>query len=89
MTQGAFLDVIRQAISLTLLLSAPVLGFGLLVGLAVSIFQATTQINEMTLAYIPKILAVFLALAIFGPWMLQMTLSFTSNIFIALPSLVK
>jgi flagellar biosynthetic protein FliQ len=89
MTQGAFLDVIRQAISLTLLLSAPVLGFGLLVGLAVSIFQATTQINEMTLAYIPKILAVFLALAIFGPWMLQMTLSFTSNIFISLPGLVK
>ncbi|HLG72173.1 MAG TPA: flagellar biosynthesis protein FliQ [Chloroflexota bacterium] len=89
MTQGAFLDVIRQAISLTLLLSAPVLGFGLIVGLAVSIFQATTQINEMTLAYIPKILAVFLALAIFGPWMLQMTLSFTSNIFIALPGLVK
>lgn len=89
MSQGAFLDVIRQALMLTLLLSAPVLGFGLIVGLAVSIFQATTQINEMTLAYIPKILAVFLALAIFGPWMLQMMLSFSSNIFIALPGLVK
>ena len=89
MTQGAFLDVIRHALTLTLMLSAPVLGFGLLVGLAVSIFQATTQINEMTLAYIPKILAVFLALAIFGPWMLQMMLSFASNIFIALPELVK
>jgi flagellar biosynthetic protein FliQ len=79
----------RHALSLTLLLSAPVLGFGLAVGLAVSIFQAVTQINEMTLAYIPKILAVFLALAIFGPWMLQMMLSFSSNIFIQLPSLVK
>ena len=89
MTQGGFLDVMRQAMSLTLLLSAPVLGFGLAVGLAVSIFQAVTQINEMTLAYIPKILAVFLALAIFGPWMLQMMLSFSSNIFIQLPSLVK
>jgi flagellar biosynthesis protein FliQ len=65
------------------------LAFGLVVGLIVSIFQAVTQINEMTLAYIPKILAVFVALAIFGPWMLQMTLNFTSNMFIALPSLVK
>ena len=89
MTQGSFLDVMRHALSLTLLLSAPGLGFGLAVGLAVSIFQAVTQINEMTLAYIPKILAVFLALAIFGPWMLQMMLSFSSNIFIQLPSLVK
>jgi flagellar biosynthetic protein FliQ len=89
MSQGAFLDVIRHALMLTLMLSAPVLGFGLAVGLAVSIFQAVTQINEMTLAYIPKILAVFLALAIFGPWMLQMMLAFASNIFIELPGLVK
>ena len=89
MTQGAFLDVIRQALILTLMLSAPVLGFGLAVGLIVSIFQAVTQINEMTLAYIPKILAVFLALAIFGPWMLQMMLSFSSNLFMQLGMLVK
>ncbi|HLQ32438.1 MAG TPA: flagellar biosynthesis protein FliQ [Chloroflexota bacterium] len=89
MTQNAFLDVIRHALTLTLMLSAPVLGFGLAVGLAVSIFQAVTQINEMTLAYIPKILAVFVALAIFGPWMLQMMLSFSSNIFMSLPGLVK
>ena len=89
MTQSAFLDVIRHALTLTLMLSAPVLGFGLAVGLAVSIFQAVTQINEMTLAYIPKILAVFVALAIFGPWMLQMMLSFSSNIFMSLPGLVK
>ena len=89
MTQNAFLDVMRHALTLTLLLSAPMLAFGLIVGLAVSIFQAVTQINEMTLAYIPKILAVFVALAIFGPWMLQMTLNFTSTIFMSLPSLVK
>jgi flagellar biosynthesis protein FliQ len=89
MSQNAFLDVMRNALTLTLLLSAPMLAFGPVVGLIVSIFQAVTQINEMTLAYIPKILAVFVALAIFGPWMLQMTLNFTSNMFIALPSLVK
>src|SRR5207249_2910026 len=64
-TQNAALDVLRNALTLTLVLSAPVLAFGLLVGLMVSIFQAVTQINEMTLAYIPKILAVFVALAIF------------------------
>jgi flagellar biosynthetic protein FliQ len=89
MTQNGFLDVMRQALTLTLLLSAPMLAFGLIVGLVVSIFQAVTQINEMTLAYIPKILAVFVALAIFGPWMLQMMLNFSSSIFMALPSLVK
>jgi flagellar biosynthetic protein FliQ len=89
MTQGAFFDVMRHAMTLTLMLSAPVLAFGLIVGLMVSIFQAVTQINEMTLAYIPKILAVFTALAIFGPWMLQMMLNFASNIFISLPGLVK
>jgi flagellar biosynthetic protein FliQ len=89
MSQNAFLDVMRHALTLTLLLSTPMLAFGLIVGLIVSIFQAVTQINEMTLAYIPKILAVFVALAIFGPWMLQMTLNFTSTIFMALPSLVR
>jgi len=89
MTQGAFFDVMRQAMTLTLVLSAPVLAFGLAVGLLVSIFQAVTQINEMTLAYIPKILAVFVALAFFGPWMLQMMLNFTSNMLMSLPSLVK
>ena len=89
MTQNAFLDVMRHALTLTLLLSAPMLAFGLVVGLVVSIFQAVTQINEMTLAYIPKILAVFVALAIFGPWMLQMMLNFSSTLFMGLPSLVK
>ncbi|MBV9120671.1 MAG: flagellar biosynthesis protein FliQ [Chloroflexi bacterium] len=89
MTQNIFLDGMRHALSLTLILSAPMLAFGLVVGLIVRTFQAVTQINEMTLAYIPKILAVFVALAIFGPWMLQMMLNFSSSIFIGLPSLVK
>ncbi|MGH2366505.1 MAG: flagellar biosynthesis protein FliQ [Chloroflexota bacterium] len=89
MTENAFLDVVRQTLMLTLEISTPVLAFGLVVGLVVSVFQAVTQINEMTLAYIPKILAVFVALAIFGPWMLQVMLNFTSNIFMQLPGLVK
>jgi flagellar biosynthetic protein FliQ len=56
------------------------LGLGLLVGLVVSIFQAATQIQEMTLTFIPKILAIFVALALFGPWMLQSLVSFASAV---------
>lgn len=61
-------------------LTAPVLGFGLAVGLLVSLFQATTQIQEQTLAFVPKIAAVIFALLIFGPWMLASLLDFSQNI---------
>ena len=60
----------QQALMVVLLVSAPMLGLGLLVGLCVSVFQATTSIQEQTLAFIPKIIAVFVAILIFGPWML-------------------
>lgn len=69
-----------ETIKTTLLLSAPMLGFGLITGLAVSIFQAVTSIQEMTLTFIPKILAVFFALILFFPWLLHLILSFTSNV---------
>ena len=70
----------------TLLLSAPMLGFGLIVGLLVSIFQAVTQINEMTLTFIPKILAVAAALAIFLPWIVNTLVDFTVNLLNQLPN---
>lgn len=89
MGEADVMGILMRALTLMLEMSAPMLLIAVAVGVLVSIFQAVTQINEMTLAYIPKILAVFLALAIFGPWMLQMMLSFSSNIFIQLPSLVK
>jgi len=69
-----------------LLVSAPMLGLGLTVGLAVSVFQATTSIQEQTLAFIPKIIAVFVAILIFGPWMLRIMVEFFSGIFTGLPS---
>lgn len=69
-----------QALYTVLKISAPMLGIGLIVGLLVSIFQATTQIQEQTLAFVPKIIAVFLAILIFGPWMLNVMLDFTSNV---------
>jgi flagellar biosynthesis protein FliQ len=73
---------------MTLFLAGPVLFFGLVAGLAVSVFQALTQIHEMTLTFIPKIAATVLALAIFGPWMLQKMVNYTAAVFRAVPTLV-
>jgi len=78
-----------EAMKLTLLLAGPILGFGLVTGLLVSIFQATTQINEMTLVFIPKMLAVGVAVIIFFPWMLQLIIDFTQNLFGNLPDLIR
>jgi len=74
---GFFFDAIKTAISL----AAPMLLAGLVVGLLVSIFQAATSINEMTLVFIPKILAVAVALIFFFPWMMQTMVAYTTNLF--------
>lgn len=76
----------QEALIVVLIVSAPMLGLGLAVGLAVSVFQATTSIQEQTLAFIPKIIAVFVAILIFGPWMLSIMVEFFSSIFIGMPS---
>ncbi|MFC5401950.1 MULTISPECIES: flagellar biosynthesis protein FliQ [Cohnella] len=78
-----------QAMYLVLKVSAPMLGIGLIVGLLVSIFQATTQIQEQTLAFIPKIVAVFVALLLFGPWILNMMIDFTSQLLGNLSSYIR
>jgi flagellar biosynthetic protein FliQ len=83
--QGYFLDAIQTAI----LLSAPMLGAGLIVGLLVSVFQAATQINEMTMTFIPKMLAVAVALIFFLPWMIQTMTDFTQALFANLPAYVR
>ena len=79
----------RSALELTLALAGPVLLFGLVVGLGVSIFQALTQINEVTLTFIPKIAATAAALVLFGPWMLTRLVSFTTTLFQSLPTYVR
>lgn len=79
----------RDALLMVMLVSAPMLGLGLIVGILVSIFQATTQIQEQTLAFIPKIIAVFVAILIFGPWMLSILVSYTREIFISLPHMIR
>ena len=77
MTVDFAIQIAREAMLITLLLSAPMLGFGLIVGLIVSILQALTQVNEMTLSFIPKIIAVILAFAIFLPWLMRIIMDFT------------
>ncbi len=82
-------DLATRTLWVTLLVSAPILGLGLAVGVAVSIFQAVTQIQEMTLTFIPKVIAIFLAILIFGKWMILILLNYTSNLWSNLPQYVK
>ena len=79
----------KEAILLIIYLSAPILGVGLIIGLIISLFQALTQIHEMTLSFVPKIIAVGVVIVILGPWMLGRLLFFTSTLFINLPNLVR
>lgn len=85
MNPQVVLDLGSQALQLILLLSAPILIAGLIVGLLVSIFQAVTSIQEATLAFVPKIVVVFVALILFLPWMMRTMLSFTTSLLINLP----
>lgn len=80
MTDTFVVALFREALTTVLVVSAPMLGVGLIVGLVISVLQATTQIHEQTLTFIPKIIAVFLALIFFGPWMLHTLLSFSEKI---------
>ncbi len=75
----------QEALMVVLMVSAPMLGLGLFVGLCVSVFQATTSIQEQTLAFIPKIIAVFVAILIFGPWMLRIMVEYLTNILVNVP----
>ncbi len=88
MTEQFIVDFAMNTIRTTLLVSAPMLGFGLITGLVISIFQAVTSIQELTLTFIPKILAVFLALFLFFPWIMRIMLSFTEQVLISFPSYI-
>lgn len=88
MTQQFVIDFGMDAIKTALMLSAPMLGFGLVTGLVISVFQAVTSIQELTLTFIPKILAVFLALLLFFPWLMQIIIGFTQNILINFPTYI-
>jgi flagellar biosynthetic protein FliQ len=89
MTPEFLIDLAAHALQTALLLAAPPLLAGLVVGVLVSIFQAVTQIQEQTLVLVPKILAVVVVLMLCLPWMLQLLLSFTANLFIHLPDYIR
>jgi flagellar biosynthetic protein FliQ len=81
-------DLVRQALEVIVLLSAPLLLAALLTGLIVSVFQAATQINEMTLSFIPKLLAIFATAVLAGPWMLSLIVDFTRRLYMAIPGMI-
>ncbi|MDQ0430682.1 flagellar biosynthesis protein FliQ [Planococcus sp. SE5232] len=88
MTPDMVIKLAEQSIFTIILISAPMLLIALAVGLLVSVFQAMTQIQEQTLAFIPKILAVFISLVVFGPWMLTLLLDYTRDLFQQLPRII-
>lgn len=88
MTPESVMSIGRQAMEVTLMVSAPMLLVALVVGLVVSIFQAATQINESTLSFIPKLIGIFIALVVAGPWMLTIMLDYMRQLFSGIPGMV-
>jgi len=89
MSVDLVIGLMGEAVKVTLLLSAPMLTIGLVVGLIVSIFQAVTQIQEMTLTFVPKIVAVMVALIIGLPWMINLIVTYTQNLFSNIPMYIR
>ncbi|MEO8599826.1 MAG: flagellar biosynthesis protein FliQ [bacterium] len=87
MTPESVMSIGRHAIEITLMIAAPMLLTALAIGLVVSIFQAATQINEQTLSFIPKLVGIFLALIIAGPWMLSIMLDYMRSVFTGISNL--
>lgn len=88
MTDQVVVGLARDAVFTILLVAGPALGVGMLIGLLISIFQATTQIQEQTLTFVPKIVAVLVAIVVFGPWMLRLLVDFAERLLANLPSYI-
>jgi flagellar biosynthesis protein FliQ len=88
MTPTTVIEIARQAIETTLLVAAPLFAVALGAGLLISIFQAATQINEMTLSFVPKVVSIFLTLLLAGPWMITVMTDFMRRLFQAIPTLI-
>lgn len=89
MTPETVTTIGQQALWVTMLIAAPLLVSALGVGLLIGMFQAATQINEMTLSFIPKLLVLVLALVAAGPWMLSVIMNYTKQLFMQIPSLIS
>lgn len=88
MTPATVVDIGRQAVEITLLMATPMFLAALVTGLAVSVFQAATQINEMTLSFVPKLVAVFTAIVLAGHWMITLITDFTRRMLESIPSMI-
>jgi flagellar biosynthetic protein FliQ len=89
MSQDFVVQVLYQAINLTLLISLPAVGIGLAVGFLISLFQAITQIQEQTLTFVPKVVSVMLIIAFTSPWMISMMVDFTTTLWNTIPSMAR
>jgi flagellar biosynthetic protein FliQ len=89
MDENGIIYIAQEALKVILYVSAPILVISMVVGLIISIFQATTQIQEQTLTFVPKILSVIAAIAIFGSWMIKVLIEYTQNIFINMNQFIK
>ena len=89
MTPEFVVGFARNAMELALMMAMPMLGIGLLVGIVVSVIQAATQIQEMTLTFIPKVVSIFIALLIAFPWMMDKMTTFTRNLIMDIPTYIK
>ncbi len=81
MNEGVVLGLMREALTVSLLVGAPILATTLVIGVVVSIIQAVTQVNEATLTFVPKLIGVFVAMLLFGPWMMSTLLDFSAGLF--------
>ena len=88
MTPTAVIELGRQAVEVTLMESAPLFLAALVTGLIISIFQAATQINEMTLSFVPKLVAIFVTLVLAGPWMITLLTDFIRRLFESIPAMI-
>ena len=88
MTTDTVVSLIRQALEVAMLTAGPLLLASLVTGLLISIFQAATQINEMTLTFIPKLVVTFIVMVVFGPWMLSMMVDYVARLYGSIPTLV-
>ena len=88
MTPEFVVGFAKQAIEMALMIALPMLGVGLVVGITISVLQAATQIQEMTLTFIPKIVSIFLALLFAFPWIMDKMMTYTTNLFLNLPNYI-
>ena len=88
MTPETVIDVLRSALGVGGMVASPIILVSLVAGVAVSVLQATTQINDVTLVFVPKMIGVVAALILFGPWMLQLYIDFTRQVLLTLPKVI-